>query len=246
VRVERFALALYPMVDGGTGAEVGMSPDDWRTLGAVARRIHATELEPELMQVVGRESFRPSWRQVVEDLPSLIGKSSPTDPVEVALVAAWGAHEDRIRTVTEHADALGRRLERSSLPQVLCHGDLHTWNVLLDAERGLLIVDWDETTLAPKERDLMFVVGGIGGDLVAPADTERFFECYGEAIIHWEALAYYRCAWAVQDLGSFAECIFQTPSPSEAARRAALDDFVSTLAPRGIVDTAGFRGDALT
>lgn len=190
VQVEGFALALYPMIDGGTGAQVGMSPDDWRTFGAVTKRIHTTELGPELAGIVGRETFRPSWRQMVEDLPSLIERSSPADPVGRALAVAWRAHQDRIRAVAEHADTLGRRLERASLPHVLCHADLHTWNVLLGHERGLLILDWDETVLAPKERDLMFVVGGIASELVTPADTERFFEGYGETTMDPEAIAY--------------------------------------------------------
>jgi spectinomycin phosphotransferase len=238
LEVERFVLALYPMVEGGTGASVGMSPGDWRTLGAVARRIHDTALGPELIGIVGRESFRPSWRRVVEDLPTLVERSPGTDPVKLAFAAAWRKHQDRIRAVAGHADALGLLLERSSLPHVLCHGDLHAWNILLDDERGLLVVDWVEAVLAPLERDLMFVVGGIGSDLVNPSETQWFFEGYGEAVIDQRALAYYRCAWAVQDIGSYAGCIFQMPSASDATRRAALDGFASTLAPRAIVDIA--------
>jgi spectinomycin phosphotransferase len=237
VQVQRFVLALYPMVEGGTGVDVGMSPDDWRTLGEVARRIHTTELGPELTAILERESFHPSRREVVEDLPSLLGESSPADPVEIALANAWRTHQDRIGAVAAHADTLGRRLSQASLPHVLCHADLHTWNVLLDPERGLLVVDWDEAVIAPKERDLMFVVGGIGSSLVTPPDTRRFLEGYGKTTIDPEALAYYRCAWAVQDLGAFAESALET-SASGAARRAALDGFMSTLARGEIVDLA--------
>jgi hypothetical protein len=66
-----------------------------------------------------------------------------------------------------------------------------------------------------------------------------------ETTIDQQALAYYRCAWAVQDLGSFAESIFQTPAASDATRHAALHGFVSTLAPRAIVDLALASIDSL-
>ena len=74
--------------------------------------------------------------------------------------------------------------------QVLCHGDLHAWNVLVVSDNHLWIVDWDEAVLAPRERDLMFVVGGIGHGLVRPHDTERFLQGYGETGIDPRLLAY--------------------------------------------------------
>jgi thiamine kinase-like enzyme len=30
-------------------------------------------------------------------------------------------------------------------PEVLCHGDIYTNNVLLDADGALRVVDWDDT-----------------------------------------------------------------------------------------------------
>ena len=74
------------------------------------------------------------------------------------------------------ADRLGRELAGEPFPLVLCHADLHTWNVLVDAGGRLWIADWDEAVLAPRERDLFFVVGGIDPGLVRPSDTAAFFE----------------------------------------------------------------------
>jgi thiamine kinase-like enzyme len=79
----------------------------------------------------------------------------------MAGVHAWRAE---IRTLVDRAEALGQWLQATAAPLVLCHADIHTGNVLLDTANNLWIVDWDETMLAPKERDLMFVVGGIIGD----------------------------------------------------------------------------------
>jgi spectinomycin phosphotransferase len=48
VLADRFTLALYPMLDARVGAEVGLSPAQWRQLGAALRQIHAVPLTPEL------------------------------------------------------------------------------------------------------------------------------------------------------------------------------------------------------
>jgi spectinomycin phosphotransferase len=99
-------------------------------------------------------------------------------------------------------------------------------------------VDWDETVLAPKERDLMFVVGGIGRDLVSPSKTVCFFEGYGESTIDPLALTYYRYAWAVQDMAAYGERIFFLPGLSEESRRDAMHSFVDMFESGNIVDIA--------
>ena len=51
---------------------------------------------------------------------------------------------------------------------------------MIDGDGELWLIDWDEVIRAPKERDLMFVVGGISTSLIQPHETEWFFEGYGE------------------------------------------------------------------
>ena len=238
VLVDGFVLALYPMVEASTGAEVGLSPQQWRQLGAALQHIHRVPLTPELSRMVGREAFRPSRRELVADLEALVATAAPDDPVAWELAGFWLARQGAIGAVVRQADALGRQLARSSFPQVLCHADLHTWNVLSDAGR-LWIVDWDETILAPKERDLMFVVGGgIGHDLVRPADADCFFRGYGQATIDLRLLAYYRAAWAVQDIAAYGEQALMAPTLGEESRRDALDGFMDLFEPGNIIDLA--------
>ena len=238
VVVGRFALALYPMLDAAPGAEVGLSPAQWRELGATLARIHTVPLPAELTRLVGWEAFRPSRRELVPELDALLTASAPADPVAGELAACWRARRDVIHALVERADALGRRLARRRLRRVLCHADLHTWNVLVDADQGLWIVDWDEAVLAPRERDLMFVVGGIGHGLVRPRETDRFFQGYGEADVDPRLLAYYRCAWAVQDIAAYGEQAMMAPAAGEESRRAAVAGFVDLFEPGNIVDLA--------
>jgi spectinomycin phosphotransferase len=244
VPVGGFALALYPMLDARTGAEVGLSPRQWRQLGAALRQIHAVRLPPELDRLVGREPFRPRRRERIPDLEALLAGAATDDPPARELAGCWRARQGVIDGLVERADELGRHLARLSFPQVLCHADLHTWNVLVDADGQPWIVDWDEAILAPRERDLMFVVGGIAGGLVRPGDTERFFQGYGRVEVDPRLLAYYRTAWAVQDIAAYGEQVLMMPAVGEETRRAAVDGFVDLFAPGNIVDLAlGGSGD---
>jgi spectinomycin phosphotransferase len=236
--VDGFALALYPMLDARAGAEVGLSPAQWRRFGAAVRQLHAVPPTPELTGMVGREEFRPSRRELVAELEARVA-AVPADPLAAALAGSWRARQEVIRALVERADLLGGELARRSFPLVLCHADLHTRNLMVDADRQLWLVDWDEAVLAPRERDLMFVVGGgIGHGMVRPGDTESFLQGYGEASIDPRLLAYYRCAWAVQDIATDAEQVLITPGLGEVTRRAAVEGFTDLFAPGNIVDLA--------
>lgn len=236
--VDSFTVSLFPLLGGRMAADGGLSPQKWTELGAAMRQIHTSQLPPQVWSALPRERFIPSRRSVIQQLDAAIDSEVYADPAQVALADLWRMRRQEIRTLAARADELARQLRRRSLPLVLCHADLHTWNVLVDPGQALWIVDWDETMLAPRERDLMFVIGGIGRDLVSSQETAHFLQGYGSAEIDPVALAYYRYAWAVQDMGAYAEQVFLAPNASPEARLDAFEGFVDLFEPGNIVDIA--------
>ncbi len=237
-RAGNFALSLYPFLDSRTAADAGLSGEQWHALGATLRQIHESALPHEVNQPLPRETFTPSRRDVLRALDARLATDTPTDPAQRELAAFWHAHQEEIGWLIHRADTLGAALRHAPPPSVLCHADLHGWNVLLDRAGGMWIVDWDETILAPKERDLMFVIGGIGHDLVRPHESEQFLRGYGSPTVDPRALGYYRYAWAVQDMGAYAEALFFAPHLGEPDRQEALLGFLELFAPGNIVDIA--------
>lgn len=236
-----FALMLYPMLDAPPGAEVGLSPHHWREFGTTVRQLHTVPVTAELDRLVGRETFRPVRRELIEDLERVVVNGFRDDPAARELSDFWRARRSVIHGLIAQADELGSALEQRPFTPVLCHGDLHTWNVLVGADGQLWLVDWDEAVLAPKERDLMFAIGGISRDLVRPQDTELFLEGYGDTTIDEHLLVYYRCAWAVQDIAAYAEQVFLMPTLTGATRRAATGGFIDLFEPGNIVELATSR-----
>jgi spectinomycin phosphotransferase len=238
VAVDGFVLSLYPFVDARTATDAGLTLADWRVLGETLHQIHTCRLPAELAEDLPQEAFTPSRRHLLDELADLLGKPDFDDPLQAGLAEFWRGRQDLIQTVIERADCLGVELRREALPRVLCHADLHTWNVLVKADRQMWIVDWDEVILAPKERDLMFMDGGIGRGLVKPAETASFLDGYGAAPIDLRALVYHRYAWAVQDMAAYAEQVFFARDAGEPTRRAAMQGFVALFEPGNIVDIA--------
>jgi spectinomycin phosphotransferase len=233
-----YALILYPFVAGVTGMERGMSDGQWIDYGALLRQVHDPDPAPDVARLLGRESFTPAGAGPVRRIDAHVGARRFDDPAAGALAEFWRARRGDILTLLERAEDLGRRLAEAAPALVLCHADIHTGNVLLDAEGRVWIVDWDETILAPRERDLMFVVGGISSKLVGPREEALFFRGYGATAIDPLALTYYRYAWAVGDIGAFGEEVFFRPELGPATRRAAADLFMGLFRPGEIVALA--------
>ena len=233
-----FAVVLYPFVEGQSGYNAGLNDDQWRAFGATLKHIHSIHLPPDLSQSLRSESYSSPTYKVIRDIQERVAAGSFSGEVENAMAAEWRVRADEIAAVVARAETLADEISRAGLPFVLCHADVHTGNILVGNDSRIWIVDWDEVRRAPKERDLMFVIGGLGADWTNAQAETMFFEGYGLPDINPRALAYYRYAWAVEDIGSFGAAVFLRPDLSEADKRAAIAYFVALFAPGNIVALA--------
>ncbi len=121
---------------------------------------------------------------------------------------------------------------------VLCHADIHAANILVGDDGRLFLVDWDHPRLAPPERDLLFVVGSPIARRVTQREEARFFEGYGPHPVDAEALAFFRCERALEDIGEFAAQVFFAPTLPEAARAEEAWMLRGLFGPGDIIETA--------
>jgi spectinomycin phosphotransferase len=236
-----FSLILYPFVLGETGMAVGLSPAQWQDFGRLLRQLHDTVLPAELAQQLPRESFVLRWHATLLRIEQTIQALDTTDPLVQEFAAAWRTRRDEIWRIIERTTVLGQQLQATPPPFVLCHADIHTANLLVDASGALHIVDWDGVLLALKERDLMFVTKWAA---IQYSHEEAFFAGYGDATINPLAFAYYRYEWVVQELADYGMRILHADR-GEATRRAALAEFHQLFAPGDVVDIADWSEQAL-
>lgn len=238
-----YALVIYPFIEGQTGLARGLTDEQWVEYGSVLRQIHAATPPPELTRRMRRETFRPDGASMVRRIDADLASQMFDEPATRALAAFWQAHRAQILTLLERGEDLGRRLAESAPALVVCHADVHTNNVLVDETDGhIWIADWDEAMLAPRERDLMFAMGGgISRAWVRPRDEVLFLQGYqqaGPVAVDPLGLAYYRYAWAISDIGAYGEQVLYRPDFSAATRQESVELFQSLFAPGNIVSLA--------
>ncbi len=238
VTINGYTLILYPFIAGRAGADGGLTPAQWTAFGQLIRQIHSLPLPAELAGELQTESWTTDWAAQVQAITAAVHAQPPADDLGRRAAALLDAHAATIATLAARATALAIALQATPAPLVLCHADLHTWNVMVDEQAQLWLIDWDTAMLGRPERDLMFVVGGIGHGLVSAATTGWFFAGYGPCAIDPLALAYYRTAWAVQDIVSFSEQLLVQPSRGSVATERALTLLAGLFEPGEIVSIA--------
>jgi spectinomycin phosphotransferase len=210
----------------------------WRDLGGALRRIHTTEVPPALRSRIQRETYSPHWRGIVKTFLVRLDDGALGNPVAGELAAFLKARRDEILDLVGRADRLAVALQTRSPEFVLCHSDVHAGNILVDSQGALYIVDWDDPIFAPKERDLMFIGAGLGGDGHTPQNEESpFYRGYGQTQIDPVALAYYRYERIVQDIAVFCErIVLADESPEDRAQ--SLRYLKSNFLPGGTIEIA--------
>lgn len=232
-----YGIVLYPFVEGENAGVAGLSDDQWREFGRTLRAVHASGLARRLRGRLPAETFSLPSAAPVRRLLTLVGESD-FEGVAARSAAFWRERAGQIRRMLARAEELGRTLRGASFENVLCHADIHAANVLVGVDGRIYLIDWDGPLIAPRERDLLFVVGSKIARAVEPGEEELFFEGYGPVEIDPDALVYYRYERIIEDLGEFGKSIFLDPNPGELARAEEAELVASFFAPDGMIERA--------
>src|SRR5699024_6134878 len=100
-------------------------------------------------------------------------------------------------------------------------------------------LDFDDAVIAPRERDLMFVLGGsvLADMAVTPEQQGWFVDGYGWHEIDTDLLTYYRGLRVLEDASELAETVLG-PDNTGRDRRAALGHLGGLFSPTGLLAQA--------
>lgn len=240
-RVDDFTLIAYPFVDGQNGFSRDLTDDQWVVLGKVLRQIHELNVPPSIKDRIRRETYSPKWREAVRSLEAPINRNLTGDEIALKIQAFMKEHRAVIHRLVDRAESLSKMIQEPSPEFVLCHSDIHGGNVLIEGNGALYIVDWDDPIMAPKERDLMFIGGGVANVWNHPREEEFFYKGYGKTEINRRILAYYRHERIVEDIAVYGEALLLTTAEGED-RLEMYKQFMDMFEPGGVVDIA-FKTD---
>lgn len=233
-----FKAILYPYVEGHNGVEAKLSDKQWTQFGATMKKFHSIDIPRAITNDVPREMFSSKWRETVKAFLMRIEDEVFEEPVAVKMALFLKSKSREILKLVERAENLVITFQKQPLEYILCHADIHGWNLIVDKEGALYIVDWDTLIFAPKERDLMFIGAGIWDSGLTPDEEESlFYKGYGQTNINQNALCYYRFNRIIQDIGEYCEYIFLSDEGGDD-RIQVLEHLQSNFLPNGTIERA--------
>lgn len=239
--INDFTLTVYPFIDGQNGFCYNLTDDQWIALGNVLRQVHEFDVPSSIKDLIRKEAYSDKWRKAVRALDAHIDKTLNSDEAALKLQSFMREHRAVIRRLVDRAEALSQKIQEQSSKFVLCHSDIHGGNVLIDENGSLFIVDWDDPIMAPKERDLMFIGGGVANVWNNPREEEFFYNGYGKTEINQALLAYYRHERIVEDIAEYGQALLLTPGGG-GDRMEMFEQFKDMFEPNGVVEIA-FKTD---
>lgn len=236
-----YTISVYPFIEGQNGFSQELTDSQWHSLGKALRQIHELVVPPSLKSRLRHEGYSSQWRDAVRSLYIHIERAVIGDEIATKLIAFMKQSMPAIRRLVDRAEALGQLLKNQTHTFVLCHSDIHAGNVLIEGSDSIYIVDWDDPIMAPKERDLMFIGGGVANVWNNPREETLFYSGYGNTVVNSTLMAYYRHERIVQDIAEYGNALLLTEASGED-RLEMYKQFVGMFDPRGVVDIA-FKTD---
>ena len=245
VRSGDFDCVLYPFFEGANAFARALSDAQWTAFGAVMGAVHRSTVHEALSASLPKERYAHHWREGVRRYQRRFINGLTGDDVVKRFFAFWEEHAEDIDTVVYRSEQLASILLERPPQRVPCHADLHAGNVLAGDDGQMRIVGWRTLMLAPKERDLMFIGGGVGHVWNRPEEAARFHEGYGQAEIDAVALAYYRYERIAKNILETCDLMFDAAASLED-REEALRRMRNGFEPNDVVAIAHQSYDAVT
>ncbi|WP_353626238.1 phosphotransferase [Bacillus sp. JCM 19041] len=179
---------LYPFIHGDTVGGSELSNQQVKEFAHMIATLHSYGEEIPVPTKVLVEQFDVPF---LEQLESVLSKEEEKLPEELRELI--NTYKDNVVQSIKEIRILSTQLKSSTLDMVLCHTDLHHWNLMQST--SLVLIDWEGLKIAPVEADMMF--------LVDKPYFDEFFKIYKEVhkdySINEQALRFYSIKRKLED-----------------------------------------------
>ena len=198
VENDDYIFILFPFVAGNTPGSNKLTEKEQDCLAKIVAELHAYK-ESDFPLFKSKEDFNIN---ICEKLSQIITNTCLQD---MELHHVLSQYNSCLLKSIEEMKKLAQKLSGEQLAFVLCHTDLHGWN-LLQAEQ-LVLLDWEGLKFAPAEADLFSFSEGFFFDYAWKIFSDSYQKARPNYAGNQNALTFYRLRRRLEDILDFARGI---------------------------------------
>lgn len=215
VEDEGRVLLVFPFLEGTTPGDAHLTPPQIQQLAETLALLHTYGAEIPAPTAALQEDYALPF---AEPLAAMLHKSIPNLAAEerhTLVQTTLAPHRTQLRSALDTARTLAATLRSNPPPHVLCHTDVHGFNLLWSAPR-LFLIDWEGLRLAPAESDLFSFTDGFFFGYAQPPFLAAYRAARPDYTPNPTALSFYCLRRRLEDIEEFATSILRDPlTPAE-------------------------------
>jgi len=127
------------------------------------------------------------------DSYKLLGKPPKAEVQNKVFKELWKKYHKGLGNYINDYVSQGQKYQKNLPNMVITHGDITGRNIIL-SEKGMMLVDWDGITLAPREKDLIFYLDNPNFSI------DSYLKLIRQASYQPELAKYYGQRWAIESI----------------------------------------------
>lgn len=208
---ETFIYLLFPYIEGYTLGKKKMSDVQVKEIAEILAELHKCGAEIPVSTDKIKEDFSVPFcdglRKIIETLQQ--GPSNKTKDI-------LKQFEEKLLYNIDKIEKLSKKLSREPLSFVLCHTDVHGWN-LMQSDR-LVLIDWEGMKLAPPEADLFAFIGNLFWHNCSDEFLKIYESIRTDFKLNSEVLEFYQIRRRIEDIEAFSQSLLYDKTLTERER----------------------------
>ena len=186
----QFVSAVFAYLPGITPRNNPLTTAQHCDMATTVGLIHQVSAQVPLPVPARIETFVPRWDTHWADM---LGRDWGQLPS--AVQQQLQPYRASLQLLHQRLHGVAQYLQSHPLPMVLCHSDIHGWNVIVQDDRTWLI-DFEGLVLAPAEQDLFCWYS----DAAWPAVFATYQQVVGGHTVHPQAMYFYQIKRYLEDI----------------------------------------------
>lgn len=212
---EAFIYLLFPYIEGYTLGNKPMSSQQIKEIAETLAELHKYGDEIPIATSSIKEDFTVPFCRELKEILSSLGQTQ-TSEAEIILLQ----FKEMLLINIDKVEKLSAKLSKESLSYVLCHTDVHGWN-LMQSDR-LILIDWEGMKLAPPEADLFAFIGNLFWHNCSDEFMKTYQTVHTNFEINLEVLEFYQIRRRIEDICAFTQGLLYDKNIDDMERKESL------------------------